>query len=197
MTASRVYFARCVGPFGQPLGAIKIGFSTVPSHRIVSAARCQPYTLDLIGSIEGGWATEALLHLALRAHRIDGEFFHDNPYVRSTIERALELGRPLYYVTMGSGGDYLPLAATEAFMRYHGIALDDAAKFLGLSLKYYEGQLEKPNRRLIAATALLAQKNRRFVSWPADCVRGLLGQIHPDIRPKLPPLAAEPERVAS
>lgn len=190
----QVYFARCIGPHKTPMGAIKIGCSYGHELRLQSIARNQPFTLELITAVPGEMVTEAMVHLYLSRHRIDGEFFHENQVVMRYVEQVAARGAAFHYIEDAGNADHLPAKALEAFMRYHGISLDEVARYLQRDLKHLVGKLEGVrNRNIVAATAILAQTDGRYVSWPRDCIFGLLGEVHPSIRPALP----APEREAA
>lgn len=187
MRERRVYFARCIGPHKTPIGAIKIGCSFGHEDRLAAIGRNQPFTLELITTVPGEMITEAMIHLYLRRHRIGGEFFHENQVVMRFIEAAAERGRAFYYIDDVGAADNLPKEAIEAFMAFHGITIRDVCAHLERDPKAYENKLSgSKNRMIIAATAILAQMDQRFVSWPRDCILGLLGQVHYNVAPTLP-----------
>jgi len=182
-----VYFARCLTPFGTPLGAIKIGCSYGHELRLKNIASNQPYSLELIGVVPGQMITEAMCHIYLKRHRIAGEFFYENPVVMSFVDSAVERGRAFFFIDEAGTSDYLPSPALEAFMNYHGITVDDVCAFLERDPAAYRGKLnELKNRRFIAAALIVAQRadgpGGRFVSWPNDCVLGLIGQQHRNVK---------------
>lgn len=175
----QVYFARCIGPTGEPIGAIKVGCSYGFSDRLAAIGRNQPFKLEAIASVPGHLVLEKACHLYLRRHRIDGEYFHENEAVMSFINRAKEAGGAFYYFT-DSGFDHLPEKSVEAFMGYHGVSIEDVCEFLSVPVKRHKGKLDgKHNVAIVAATAILAQSEGRFVHWPGDALRGLCGELHP------------------
>lgn len=173
-----VYIARCLGPNGDPIGAIKVGCSFGFDKRLEAVARNQPFTLELITHVPGHLIMEKACHLYLKKYRIDGEFFHESEAVMKFANTAKERGTAFYYFS-DDGFDHLPEKAVQAFMEYQGISLDAVCEYLGVPLKRYAGKLDgKRNSTVIAAAALLAQSQGRFVNWPGDALRGLVGERH-------------------
>lgn len=64
-------------------GKIKIGHSANVDGRIHSL---QPKELIKVLSRSGGCSEERLLHVLLKADRIEGEWFNDTPTVRATLD---------------------------------------------------------------------------------------------------------------
>ena len=73
-TGAHVYFIHAADH-----GKIKIGTSKNPLKRMADLqAACGPLaTLKLLGSIDGSYAVERLLHERFAAHRVSGEWFAD------------------------------------------------------------------------------------------------------------------------
>jgi hypothetical protein len=196
MRRQEVYFARCMTPFGTPMGAIKVGCSHGHELRLRAIGSNQPYNLNLIGTVPGGWITEAMVHLYLRRHRVAGEFFFDNQYVVSFVEAALSRDRAFHFIEDAGSGDNLPAEAFAAFMDYHGLTIELVCEYLERDPSPYVGKVSGlKNRKLIAGALIAAQRADgpcgRYVHWPRDCIFGLLGQRHPNARPALPDLAKE------
>lgn len=190
MRRREVYFARCLTPFGTPLGAIKIGCSYGHETRLRAIASNQPYSLEILGTVPGDMITEAMVHLYLRRHRISGEFFYENLVVMGFINEAIDRDRAFYFIHEG-GGDNLPDEALAAFMDYHGLTLEAICEYLERPPAFYRGKLNgNKSRRLLAAALIVAQRadgrGGRYVNWPIDCIYGLLGQRHRNVTPALP-----------
>lgn len=180
-----VYFARCLGPWGTPMGAIKVGCSYGHELRVKAISSNQPYSLELITAVPGEMLLETLVHLYLQKHRIAGEFFHENAYVTEYLEGVIERGTAFVQMDAPPQGDYLPDGSLDAFLKYHGLTLNRVFEFLGREPKVIADIGRMKNRKLIAAAMLIArwEGDGRYVHWPADCVRGLLGEVHPHVRP--------------
>jgi hypothetical protein len=190
MRVRTVYFARCLTPFGTPMGAIKIGCSYGHEDRLRAVAANQPYSLQLIGAVPGEYVTEAMVHLYLKRHRISGEFFHENRYVMKFVESAVERGTAFQFINDVGAGDNLPDEALNAFMEYHGLTLEMVCEYLERDPAIYRGKAPPKNRKLLAAALIMAQRadgpGGRYVYWPADVVHGLLGHRHRNVRLALP-----------
>lgn len=187
----QVYFARVIGPHRVPIGAIKVGCSYEHDARLTAIASNQPYTLELLTAAPGDFISEAVIHLLFREHRISGEFFHENCVVMDYVEEVRERGTAFEYIQDHSVGyEWLPAAATQAFMDYHGLTTEGVCRRLGRSPSAFLGKpAAMANRKFVAAALLEAvwkQAYPRFVRWPTDCIFGLLGQRHPREAPSLP-----------
>lgn len=187
-----VYFARCLTPFCAPIGAIKVGCSYGHDLRLKSIVSSQPYKLELIGVVPGEMITEAMVHLYLRKHRIAGEFFHENPVVTEFVTDAIERGSAFHFIDETGAGDNLPGGSLSAFMSYHGITIEEVCEYLGRDPKPFVGKVGTiQNHKIIAGALIVAQRadgrDGRFVAWPADCIRGLLGQRHFNAKTLLAP----------
>lgn len=63
-----IYFIECQG-------AVKIGFSKNPRHRLVKLATDSPFPCSLMGVVEGCIKVERALHIKFSEFRIRGEWF--------------------------------------------------------------------------------------------------------------------------
>lgn len=173
----KVYFARCIGPRGEPIGAYKIGCSHGYNDRVNSLAANLPFSLELVAVAPGGWIMEHACHLRLRQHRIGGEYFHASDDVEGFIGNVAETGHPFRYI-FDDGTDMHRTMTTHdmvaLFMKYHRVSLQEACLFLGSSPKRYEGK--KLNLKIAAATALVAASREQPVHWPMDALGGLTGE---------------------
>jgi hypothetical protein len=160
------------------MGAIKVGCSYGWQDRITSVARNLPFSLEPIAVVQGHLVMEKAVHIYLRKHRIDGEYFHENDVVTKFLDGVVSRGCAFHYFH-DMGSDHTPDGAVDAFMKYHGISLREVCDLLEVPIKRYEKRgNSKPNKSIVAATALLAQKDARYVTWPDDALRGLLGEVH-------------------
>lgn len=178
--SQKVYFARCIGPSGEPLGAYKIGCSHGWNERIKQIASGLPFTLEVDAVTQGGFMMERALHLYLEEYRISGEYFHARGEVLETVKRCMETGNPFVLAMIKDlGPKEVPDGALSGFMRYHGIELSEVCEFLGIKQKEYEKRAEKPGFRsskVAAAVAIIAAVNGQYVEWPTDALNGLLGE---------------------
>jgi hypothetical protein len=72
-------------------GPIKIGFTDCnPKKRLNELQIGNPYTLCIIGCVQGNEADELGWHMELSDHRIGGEWFEPVPAVAGKIAMALE-----------------------------------------------------------------------------------------------------------
>lgn len=181
--SQKVYFARCIGPRGEPIGAYKIGCSCGHNDRLQSLTANLPFTVELRAIAVGGMFMEAACHLALRQHRIAGEYFHECPEVDKFVDRVARTGDAFYRISE-SADRYdrigFPTDLITPFMAYHGVTLADACRRMGTTTSRYEKvkSLGK-NRKLAAAVALVAAERGQFVSWPADVIRAMQGEHSP------------------
>ncbi len=76
-----IYFASC-----PPIEMIKVGISRNATLRVRQLGTNIGHPLDLIGLIEGDRHIEQSIHNSLRPYRHDGEWYHDIPPVRATIQ---------------------------------------------------------------------------------------------------------------
>lgn len=171
-----VYFARCIGPSGAPLGAYKIGCSHGHGTRIKAVTVNLPFTLELIATTQGGLVTEAACLLHLREYRIRGEYVAENDATTFFMRRVVATGSAFHFLNdLGDfveGDEWL-----EPFLAYHGVTLAEACEVLGKSVKQYENSKTiGRNRRLIAAAALVAMDRQQYVRWPTDVIKGLQGE---------------------
>lgn len=67
-------------------GAVKIGRSRNPQKRFKAFQTAHSTQLEIVGLIDGGSIIEWLIHSNFRSHRISGEWFAYNDFVRETIE---------------------------------------------------------------------------------------------------------------
>lgn len=74
---------------GGPGGPIKIGLSTDPARRLRALATGSAEPLALLGVLAGDH--EAVLHLRLKAHRMQGEWFAPVPAVLAEVPAAKPL----------------------------------------------------------------------------------------------------------
>jgi hypothetical protein len=184
MIDRRVYFARCIGPWGTPLGAIKVGCSHVPESRLKSVATCQPYTIEVLAIVPGGFVMEAVVHQYLRKHRISGEFFHENAFVAGYVDAVAHRGAAFEDIEADPQGDVVPTGAFDGFLKYHGLTIEQVSEYLGRQRVV----ANTASNKVIAGALLLANRSSsygRSVQWPADCLRGLLGEVHGHIRPRI------------
>ena len=75
--SQRVYFARCIGPKGDPIGAYKVGCSYGHNDRVQQFTANLPFTAELVAVTPGSLVMEACCHLWLKPYRIAGEYFSD------------------------------------------------------------------------------------------------------------------------
>lgn len=76
-----IYFANC-----GPIQKIKIGIARNATQRVRQLGIEIGHPLELIGLVEGTRHTEKSIHNTLRQWRSEGEWFHDVPQVRATIQ---------------------------------------------------------------------------------------------------------------
>lgn len=72
--------------------AVKIGFSADPAGRLRDLQTASPYSLQLLGAVEGGKKHERAIHAALDEFRLRGEWFRLCPEVTGFVERAIKFG---------------------------------------------------------------------------------------------------------
>lgn len=82
---SHVYFVKCGA-------AIKIGIANNVKKRISNLQTSASRPVSLLGSAAGDFHAERKLHQKLDAHRLSGEWFRDNEFVRSAMLEFLETG---------------------------------------------------------------------------------------------------------
>jgi hypothetical protein len=75
----RVYFIQA------STGHIKIGTAIDPAERLATLQVAHALPLRLLGSIEGGRATEKALHALYAAYRVSGEWFEPAPELMARI----------------------------------------------------------------------------------------------------------------
>lgn len=181
----RVYFARCIGPTGEPIGAYKIGCSHGWNERVKQVASNLPFTLEVEATVQGGYVMEKVIHILLKHEKISGEYFHARGDVVSFVQTCAERGSPFWYISDVGGSDTLPDGALHAFMRYHGVTLAEACRELGVSLSSMESRAAKKSysaSKIIAAVAIVAAHRQQYVNWPTDALLGLLGKKSPRLR---------------
>ena len=180
--AQSVYFAKCIGPNGEPLGAYKIGCSYGHNDRIKAAAHNLPFSLELITAVPGGMVLEAACHINLKAHRIGGEYFHASPAVEKFIDRAADNGTAFFFIT-DTGSHNIANGAVEAFLKFHGITAKEICERLGRPPSDAAKMEAKNfrNNKWVAAACLIAASREQFAHWPQDALNGLLGKISPTL----------------
>lgn len=80
-----VYFVQVAGD-----GPIKIGWTADPQQRLIHLQIACPYSLILLGTIEGNEKHERLWHRVFAQHRLRGEWFMPSTELMGYIELALE-----------------------------------------------------------------------------------------------------------
>jgi hypothetical protein len=175
----KVYFARCIGPTGVPMGAYKIGCSYGWNDRIKTVTANLPFTLEVAAVVPGSMFMEAAVHLYLKAHRIAGEYFYANEAVERFVQRAAERGEAFNYI-FDLGSDYSNDGTVEAFLHYHGVSLKEACLRAGTDPKRFEAmKVVGKNRRVLVGAALVAAERGQVVHWPDNVIEGLLGHQAP------------------
>lgn len=175
----RVYFAKCIGPTGEPLGAYKIGCSYGWNERVKQVSSGLPFSLEVEATVLGGFVMEKALHLCLKEDSISGEYFHARGKVLELVDRCAKTGNPFARIRDTAGHEAMPDDALQAFMKFHGVTLADACALLGFSASAYEKRAAKKEYRsskVVAAVALVAARRGQYVNWPTDALKGLLGQ---------------------
>lgn len=184
--SQRVYFAKCFGPKGDPIGAYKIGCSYGHDLRVKQLTANLPFTAEIVASVPGGFVLEAICHIPLKDEHISGEYFHASERLERIVENAVNEGFAFDYIT-DLGTREVPAGALQAFMKYHDVSLDDFCKVLGVSPKQYEKHLSRPRynpRKVVAAIAIIASRRRQYVNWPNDALLGLCGEFAPAVERK-------------
>jgi len=179
----KVYFAKCIGPTGDPIGAYKVGCSHGWAVRIKQVAYNQPFSLEVEAVVPGSYMMEAAVHIILKEHRIAGEYFRSTPEVVAMVNTAANTGNPFARIK-DLGSENLPDEALHALMKFHDVSLAEACEVLGISDKEYKVKAAKPrfkSSRLTAAVAIVAARRGQFVTWPTDAVRGLIGEQNCDV----------------
>jgi hypothetical protein len=179
-TFRQVYFAECIGPNGQPIGAYKIGCSHGWSDRLKQISSGLPFSLELRALVLGDLVMEKICHIALKDHCISGEYFHASEKVVKVAERAAKTGRAFPMIE-DLGESRVPEGAVKAFMEYHGVDLGEVCEILGFQASQYEKRLANSkykSRNMVAAVAVVANRREQYVCWPTDAMRGLLGEVH-------------------
>lgn len=181
--SQKVYFARCIAPSGEPLGAYKIGCSHGWNDRIKQIVSGLPFTLEVDAVTQGGFMMERALHLYLEEYRISGEYFHARGEVLETVKRCVDTGSPFQSSLIKDlGPREVPDGALKGFMDYHGVEVSQVCEFLGIKQKEYEKRAEKPGFRsskVAAAVAIIAAQCGQYVEWPTDALLGLMGEESP------------------
>ena len=104
----RVYFARCIGPTGDPIGAYKIGYSHGWNERVKQIGSGLPFTVEVDATVLGGRVMETALHLTLKEDCISGEYFHARGKVLELVERCATTGSPFARIRDAAGSEDLP-----------------------------------------------------------------------------------------
>lgn len=183
-----VYFAACLGPFGQPIGAYKIGHSANIESRMRSVASTLPFSLECVATVPGGYFMETLIHLYLKDHRIRGEYFRVNDATDTFIRKAVERGQAFNYIQDEGLSDWFDLAQKaklrDAFLRYHKVRLEEAADYLGSSID--RCRTDGHAMKVICAAAIVAQRRPypQTSNFHVDIIRALLGEVHWAVRRK-------------
>lgn len=182
----KVYFARCIGPRGEPMGAYKIGCSFGHNDRIKAQTVSLPFSLELVAVTPGGRVMETACHMWLRDHRIGGEYFLDSPDVQAMVDRAAETGEAFSRIHDDGSDDHHSVTQDKivgAFMAYHKVSLVDACAYAKVPVRRFQSSGAKKTLKLAAAAALIASNQGHNVSWPLDAFAGLEGRIAPECRP--------------
>lgn len=80
-----IYFIKPVGMDGP----IKIGYSKLPTDRLLSLSAWSPFVLEIIGTAPGGSSEENFLHQRFAHLHTHREWFNSSPLLRETIRRIL------------------------------------------------------------------------------------------------------------
>jgi hypothetical protein len=179
----KVYFAKCIGPTGEPIGAYKVGCSHGWNDRIKQLCVNLPFTVELEALVPGSFVMEAAVHIVLKEHRISGEYFHANEAVKEVVDRAAKTGNP-FARFFDAGTDNIHGEALTAFMKYHDITLADACALLGFPESQYEKRIAKPNfknAKVTAAVAIAAARRGQYVHWPEDALHGMMGKRNTEV----------------
>jgi hypothetical protein len=179
-TFRQVYFAECMGPKGEPIGAYKIGCSHGWTNRLKQISSGMPFSLECRALIPGDLVMEKICHLALNDHCISGEYFHASDRVVSVARYAAEHGRAFPLIE-DLGEQTTPEGSVKAFMDFHGVELAEICEVLGFAPSQYERRLadkKYKNRNMIAAAAIIANRRGQYVRWPTDAMLGLLGKFN-------------------
>lgn len=196
-TSFKVYFARCIGPTGDPIGAYKIGCSHGFNDRLKQITASLPFTLELVAVTTGSTMLEAVCHMSLRKYCVGGEYFRECPEVDKFVNRVAETGEAFHYIR-DAGSDRHTAALIQPFMDYHGVTAAD----VGAYLKRPTSAIEKlrtskyKSRKIVAATALIAASREQYVKWPTDLIAALQGEEHPMLRYRvtgIPPHELRPD----
>ena len=164
-----IYFADCKGPKGDPLGAIKIGYSSTPDIRCRRMLGSYPFQLNMIGQVPGGFLTEKMCHLELQKHRINLEFFHSEKDVTEFVENALRRGKAFDKFEDKSSRMEIEPNDILNFLSEYKITIERVCQRLGVRPDYFSRNLQNSmykNNRLVAAAALEALNDGYTVEWP-------------------------------
>lgn len=179
--SQKVYFGRCIGPTGEPLGAYKIGCSHGWNERIKQVVSGLPFSIEVDAVTQGGFVMETALHLILKDERISGEYFYARGKVLELVNRCIETGSPFARIK-DLGPRSTPDGALQGFLTYHGVALSEVCDFLGIKQSDYEKRAAKKayrSTKVVAAVAIIAARRGQYVDWPTDALSGLLGEESP------------------
>jgi hypothetical protein len=70
-------------------GPVKIGYARKPENRLRELQCGNPYPLQIVAVVDGGWTTEAVLHKRFASGRMEGEWFEpDTPGLAALIAKA-------------------------------------------------------------------------------------------------------------
>lgn len=178
----QVYFAECIGPNGEPIGAIKIGCSNGWKSRLKSAASGLPFTLELRAAVLGNGILEKVCHQTFAEDRISGEYFRPSKRILECIDRINAQGRAFArFVDLSE--DTVPDGALKGFLDYHAIDFLEVCRRLGHSEAHTRQIMRRKNgyyaKSAVAAASVLAMEKGHYVTWPSDAMRGLLGETSP------------------
>lgn len=184
MKQRQVYFAKCIGPTGEPIGAYKIGCSYSVEERIKAVGSGLPFTAVIEAVIPGGLVMEAAIHLRFKAHKLGGEYFRADQELIDRVAHAAKHGEAFTEFHDSGGSDAVPDGAVAAFLNYHDISVADVCERLGIPLNSYDKAITKPrfsSRRVVAAAGLVAILRKQRAHWPDDALRNLCGEFSPQV----------------
>ena len=185
-TSRRVYFAKCIGPTGDEIGAYKIGCSYGHNYRVKALSANLPFTLEIQATVPGDLLLEAICHMKFREDRVGGEYFKYSEELHDFVKRASEKGFAFHFFednsSMRSGSDQDLVAG---FLSFHGVTLDEACHRAALDPKRYravgDGKIKRSSK-MIAGAALVAMSRQQFVVWPDDGFRGCLQEKYHSLK---------------
>lgn len=176
-----VYYADCIGPTGESIGAYKIGCSYGFNNRVKQLASNLPFSLDVVAAVPGGLITEAAVHLFLKQDKIGGEYFRKSEAVCEYVDAVTKRGTAFWHFEEGAtlrGDDKVEAPIVRAFMDYHGISDDEVVERLGLAKSIYAKSHKQRfgNRKWIAAIAVILCERKQYCTWPHDALAGVVGK---------------------